>query len=150
VRILVVEDDADIATLVKHALERDADLQVDVAGNGELALQAVRRSAPDLMILDLSLPVVDGLEVCRRIRTSLTSASLPIIILTARTGDMNHVSALDLGADDYITKPFSLHELAARVRAVLRRTKGQPAAPVVESPSARVDTGWPTSMRRAG
>ena len=99
-RILVVEDDADIATLIKHALERDADMHVDIVGNGELALQAVRRSAPDLMILDLSLPVIDGLEVCRRIRASLTSASLPIIILTARTGDMNHVSPLTLAPDD--------------------------------------------------
>lgn len=125
-RILVAEDDADIATLVKHALERDGDMHVDIAANGELALQAVRSRTPALMILDLSLPIIDGLEVCRRVRARLTSAALPIIMLTARTGDADHVSGLDLGADDYMTKPFSLRELAARVRAVLRRTQTQP------------------------
>jgi len=125
VRILVAEDDADIATLVKHALERDGDLHVDIAANGELALQAVRKAVPALMILDLSLPIIDGLEVCRRVRSRLTSAALPIIMLTARSGDADHVSGLDLGADDYVTKPFSLRELAARVRAVLRRTQDQ-------------------------
>ena len=124
-RILVVEDDADIATLIKHALERSGDMHVDIVANGELALQAVRSRAPDLMILDLTLPVIDGLEVCRRVRARLASAALPIIMLTARTGETNHVSGLDLGADDYISKPFSLQELGARVRAVLRRTQSQ-------------------------
>ena len=86
----------------------------------------MREAPPDLLILDLNLPVVDGTEVCRLIRARPATAMLPIIMLTARTGETDRVSGLDLGADDYITKPFSLRELAARVRAVLRRRAGRP------------------------
>jgi DNA-binding response OmpR family regulator len=120
-RILVVEDEVDIAELIKHAFERTGDADVDVVTSGDAALKAISDSPPDLMILDLNLPTLDGTEVCRLVRARPASANLPIIMLTARTGESDRVSGLDLGADDYVTKPFSLRELAARVRAVLRR-----------------------------
>ena len=123
-RILVVEDETDIAQLIKHTLERAGDASVDVVASGDAALKAVGEAPPDLLILDLNLPVLDGTEVCRLLRARPATASLPIIMLTARTGETDRVSGLDLGADDYVTKPFSLRELAARVRAVLRRKPG--------------------------
>ena len=123
-RILVVEDEADIAQLIKHTLERAGDANVDVVGSGDAALKSVGEAPPDLVILDLNLPVVDGTEVCRLLRARPATAALPIIMLTARTAESDRVSGLDLGADDYVTKPFSLRELAARVRAVLRRKTG--------------------------
>ena len=123
-RVLVVEDEQDIAALIKHALERSGDAQVDVVGSGDTALRAVADQAPDLVILDLNLPVLSGTEVCRVMRGRPDTAHVPIIILTARTSETDRVSGLDLGADDYVTKPFSLRELAARVRAVLRRKRG--------------------------
>ena len=142
-RILVVEDEADIAGLIKHTLERKGDVQVEIAGDGDAALQAVTRSLPDLMILDLNLPAVSGTEVCRILRGRPASARLPIIMLTARTGESDRIAGLDLGADDYVTKPFSLRELIARVRAQFRRTEQQ-AAPgalpnLVDVGSAQVD-----------
>jgi two-component system, OmpR family, alkaline phosphatase synthesis response regulator PhoP len=123
-KVLVVEDEQDIAALIKHALERSGDAQVDVVGSGDTALRAVADQAPDLVILDLNLPVLSGTEVCRVMRGRPDMADVPIIILTARTSETDRVSGLDLGADDYVTKPFSLRELAARVRAVLRRKRG--------------------------
>jgi len=123
-RILVVEDESDIAQLIKHTLERAGDARVDVVSSGDAALKAVGEAQPDLIILDLNLPMIDGTEVCRLLRARPATASLPIIMLTARTGETDRVSGLDLGADDYVTKPFSLRELAARVRAVLRRRPG--------------------------
>jgi DNA-binding response OmpR family regulator len=123
-RILVVEDEADIAQLIKHTLERGGDARVDIVLSGDAALKAVADAPPDLIILDLNLPVLDGMEVCRLLRARPATAGLPIIMLTARTGESDRVSGLDLGADDYVTKPFSLRELAARVRAVLRRKPG--------------------------
>ena len=128
-RVLVVEDEQDIAALIKHALERSGDAQVEIAGSGDTALRAVADSAPDLVILDINLPVVSGAEVCRVIRARPESAHIAIIMLTARTSEADRVAGLDLGADDYVTKPFSLRELSARVRAVLRRRNGAPAAP---------------------
>jgi len=121
VRILVVEDETDIARLIKHTLERTGDAQVEIIESGDAALKLVQTAPPDLVILDLNLPGLDGTEVCRLIRARPATATLPIIMLTARTGETDRVSGLDLGADDYVTKPFSLRELAARVRAVLRR-----------------------------
>jgi len=104
-RILVVEDEADIAGLIKHALERRADTRVDIVLNGSAALAAVTAQPPDLMILDLNLPGLDGAEVCRLVRARPATASLPIIMLTARTSEDDRVAGLDLGADDYVTKP---------------------------------------------
>jgi len=123
-RILVVEDEADIAQLIRHTLERGGDASVDVVASGDAALKAVGDAPPDLVILDLNLPVIDGTEVCRLLRAKPATQGVPIIMLTARTGEADRVAGLDLGADDYVTKPFSLRELAARVRAVLRRKSG--------------------------
>jgi DNA-binding response OmpR family regulator len=140
-RVLVVEDEQDIAALIKHALERAGDAQVDIAGSGDTALRAVADTAPDLVILDINLPVVSGAEVCRVIRARPESATTPIIMLTARTSEADRVAGLDLGADDYVTKPFSLRELSARVRAVLRRRHGAvtPAAAVYQGRHLRAD-----------
>ena len=120
-RVLVVEDEQDIAGLIKHALERSGEGKVEIVSSGDAALRAVTDNPPDLVILDLNLPVLSGTEVCRILRGRPTTAHIPIIMLTARTAESDRVTGLDLGADDYVTKPFSLRELAARVRAVLRR-----------------------------
>ena len=125
-RVLVVEDEADIAGLIKHTLERSGDASVEIVGRGDEALRSIAGRPPDLVILDLNLPVVGGDEVCRILRGKDETRQLPIIMLTARTSESDRVAGLDLGADDYMTKPFSLRELGARVRAVLRRRKGSP------------------------
>jgi DNA-binding response OmpR family regulator len=120
-RVLVVEDEADIAGLIKHTLERSGDASVEIVARGDDALRSIAGRVPDLVILDLNLPVVGGDEVCRILRQRTETRQLPIIMLTARTSESDRVGGLDLGADDYMTKPFSLRELGARVRAVLRR-----------------------------
>jgi DNA-binding response OmpR family regulator len=120
-QVLVVDDEQDIAGLIKHSLEKGGDIEVDIVGSGDEALKAVNDRTPDLIVLDLNLPVLSGLEVCRILRARPSTARVPIIMLTARTSESDRVTGLDVGADDYITKPFSLRELAARVRAVLRR-----------------------------
>src|SRR4029450_13327538 len=128
-RVLVVEDEHDIAGRVKHALERAGDGQVEIVASGDAALRAITEQPPDVIILDLNLPVLSGTEVCRIVRSRPATASIPIIMLTARTTEADRVTGLMLAADDYVTKPFSLRELAARVRAVLRRkATGAPAA----------------------
>jgi len=125
-RVLVVEDEQDIAGLIKHALEREGAMEVETAGSGDSALKAVTDDVPDLIVLDLNLPVLSGVEVCRILRGRPETAKVPIIMLTARSTESDRITALDVGADDYITKPFSLRELAARVRAVLRRQTDGP------------------------
>jgi DNA-binding response OmpR family regulator len=127
-RILVVEDEPDVARLIKHALEQRGEARVDIAATGGAALERIGTGAPDLLLLDLTLPLIDGAEVCRLVRSRPATASLPIIMLTARASEADRIAGLDLGADDYITKPFSLRELAARVRAVLRRRRAAPSA----------------------
>jgi DNA-binding response OmpR family regulator len=116
-----VEDEHDIAALIKHTLERSGEIQASIVGSGDQALRSIAERPPDLIILDLNLPVVSGTEVCRILRARPETAHLPVIMLTARTAESDRVTGLDLGADDYVTKPFSLRELSARVRAVLRR-----------------------------
>jgi|SRR5579884_544120 len=116
-RILIVEDEVAIAEAIGYAL-RDAGYDVDVAADGTTALEAARARAYDLMVLDLLLPGTDGFEVCRTLRSE---SDLPIVMLTARDTDQERVRGLDLGADDYVTKPFSVAELVSRVRALLRR-----------------------------
>jgi two-component system, OmpR family, alkaline phosphatase synthesis response regulator PhoP len=131
--ILVVEDERDIADLVKYHLEK-AGFSARVVGDGKQALDLMARDYPDLLILDLMLPGLDGLEVCRRLRGNSATRSIPIIMLTARAEEVDRIVGLELGADDYIPKPFSPRELVARVKAVLRRTIAQP--PTAEAPLA--------------
>ena len=117
-KVLVVDDDVKIVELVKLYLNRDG-YHVVTAYDGTEALRLARETHPDLIVLDIMLPGINGLEVCRKLRSE---SAVPIILLTARTTEQDRIAGLDLGADDYITKPFSPKELAARVRAVLRRT----------------------------
>jgi two-component system alkaline phosphatase synthesis response regulator PhoP len=125
--ILVVDDEARIVKLVRDYLER-AGFDVLDALDGETALTLARREQPDLIILDLMLPGVDGLDVCRRLRRE---SGVPIIMLTARVEEADRIVGLELGADDYVTKPFSPRELVARVRATLRRASGEVGPPTV-------------------
>jgi DNA-binding response OmpR family regulator len=131
-RVLVVEDEQDIAGLIKLTLERSGDAAVEIVGRGDEALRSIAGRPPDLVILDLNLPAVPGDEICRLLRQKPETKQIPIIMLTARTSESDRVAGLDLGADDYVTKPFSLRELGARVRAVLRRRRdsngGEPKA----------------------
>ena len=113
-----------VAEVVERYLRRDG-YAVDVAHDGDAALSAFERTQPDLIVLDVMLPGVDGLEICRRVRSR---SSTPIIMLTARGEERDRLAGLEIGADDYVTKPFSPRELAARVRAVLRRANQQPSA----------------------
>lgn len=119
--VLVVEDEPDVAQLIKHALERTREFDPTIVGSGGAALQVSADNPPDLILLDLNLPVLDGGDVFRILRGRPDTAAIPVIILTARSGESDRVRGLEQGADDYITKPFSLRELIARVRAVLRR-----------------------------
>lgn len=138
-RILVVDDDKQIVRLVQSYLER-ASYQVLTAYDGETALHTIRRERPDLVVLDLMLPNRDGWEVTRTIRSDPSLAGLPIIMLTARVEDTDKIVGLELGADDYIAKPFNPHEVVARVRAVLRRVTGAPAAArVIQVGGLRMD-----------
>jgi len=123
-RILVVDDDAEIVRLIRAYLEQDG-FRALVAYDGATALHTLHREHPDLMILDLALPERDGLEVTRIIRGDPSLASTPIIMLTARVEDTDKIVGLEMGADDYVTKPFNPRELMARVRAVLRRVQGE-------------------------
>jgi DNA-binding response OmpR family regulator len=119
-RILIVEDDPDIAELVARYLDK-AGFTTERAATGRDALRSIAARLPDLVVLDLMLPQVDGLEVCRAVRGSEATAALPIIMLTARADESERIVGLELGADDYLAKPFSPNELVARVRALLRR-----------------------------
>lgn len=118
--ILVIEDDDDISELVKYNLEKEG-YRVSCAPSGEAGLGKIAASQPDLVILDLMLPAADGLTVCKDIRANPATKKLPVIMLTAKTEEVDMVTGLEVGADDYVTKPFSPRVLLARVRAVLRR-----------------------------
>src|SRR4029077_18083027 len=129
-RVLIVEDEQDIAGLIKHTLERSGSADAEIVGSGDAALKAVAARPPDPLLLDPHLPVLSGLEVCRVLRSRSDARHLPIIMLTAKTAESDRVAGLELGADDYVTKPFSLRELNARVRAVLRRSTTVAERPV--------------------
>ena len=120
--ILVIEDDDAISTLIQYNLEKEG-YDVAVAGDGEEGLMQSEERLPDLVVLDWMLPKVSGIEVCRRLRSRPESRNVPIIMLTARGEESDRVRGLDVGADDYLTKPFSVPELNARIRAVLRRMR---------------------------
>ncbi len=119
-RVLVVDDEEDILELVRYNLAKEG-LQVECAPTGEEALTAASLRHPDLIVLDLMLPGIDGLEVCRRLKKDSKTASIPVVMLTAKGEEVDIVMGLEMGADDYVTKPFSPRVLSARVRAALRR-----------------------------
>jgi DNA-binding response OmpR family regulator len=125
--ILVVDDEPRVARLARDYLEKNG-FRVMTAADGQSALAIARREKPDLVILDLMLPVLDGREVCRLLRRE---SDVPIIMLTALSEEIDQVTGLEIGADDYITKPFSVRALVARVRALLRRTRGEVRAPTI-------------------
>ncbi len=127
-KVLIVDDEPSIVELVRFTLEKEG-FRTEAATDGHQALEAVERSRPDLVLLDLMLPGIDGLDVCRQLRQK---ARIPIIMLTAKATEVDKVVGLELGADDYITKPFSPRELVARVRAVLRRSQARAEASAAE------------------
>ena len=136
--ILLIEDEQDIADLLVLFFEREG-FRLVHAATGEHGIEKVRDRDPRVVLLDVGLPGMDGLEVCRRIRAS---SDVPIIMLTARDSEVDKIVGLELGADDYVTKPFSPRELVARVKAVLRRSEEQPVAPrVLEVASFAIDAG---------
>jgi DNA-binding response OmpR family regulator len=140
--IVVVEDDPNIADLVDIYLRREG-FRVVQAGDGEAGLRAIDRERPRLAVLDIGLPGgVDGLEVCRRLRGRPAVAATPVLMLTARDAEIDRILGLELGADDYVTKPFSPRELVARVKAILRRSDGPPReqAEVLLAGQVEVDT----------
>lgn len=142
-RILVVDDDRDIVRLVRSYLEK-AGYQVVTAYDGETALKVLRREQPHLLILDLMLPDKDGWDVARLVRSDSIMAATPIIMLTARVEDNDKIVGLEIGADDYITKPFNPREVVARVRALLRRSQlqqGFSAPKIFEAGSLQLDVG---------
>jgi two-component system, OmpR family, phosphate regulon response regulator PhoB len=124
--VLVVEDEAALATMLRYNLEKQG-FRVEEAADGQEALTRIAETPPDLVLLDWMLPVMSGIEVCRQIRRRAGTRDLPVIMVTARTEDQDAVRGLNMGADDYITKPFSMEALLARMRALLRRTSPVPA-----------------------
>jgi two-component system, OmpR family, phosphate regulon response regulator PhoB len=120
--VLVVEDEESLATLLQYNLEKEG-YRVHVCADGEEALMTIDEKQPDIVVLDWMLPKVSGIEVCRRIRQRAVTRNLPIIMLTARSEESDRIRGLDTGADDYVVKPFSMTELCARLRAVLRRIR---------------------------
>jgi DNA-binding response OmpR family regulator len=137
--ILLVEDEITIAETLRYNLEREG-YTVIIANDGVVGLERARRDQPDLVILDIMLPRLDGFSVCRILRQE---SDMPILMLTARQDEVDRIAGLELGADDYVSKPFSLGELLARVRAILRRTDRQPMAgrEILDAGALRVDTG---------
>jgi phosphate regulon transcriptional regulator PhoB len=139
--VLVVDDERDIVELVRYHLEKEG-FRCLTAADGPGALRLCRETTPDLLVLDRMLPGLDGLEVTRQLRRDAATARVPIIMLTARADEVDRVVGLEVGADDYVVKPFSPRELVARVRALLRRSTGESAAtPVTRLGPVSVDEG---------
>jgi two-component system alkaline phosphatase synthesis response regulator PhoP len=137
--IIIVEDDEDIADSIRYNLEREG-FRVRIAVTGEEALNLILSGPPSLILLDLNLPGMNGFEICRRLRAESPTAKVPILVLTARADETDKVLGLNMGADDYITKPFSMRELVARVNAALRRSEGADAdRPVFDNGLLRID-----------
>ena len=134
IRVAVIEDDADLAFTIRVNLEREG-YSVTTFGNGHEGLVAVQQGGFDFLVLDLNLPDLDGFTICRELRRYAPTAKLPILMLTARTSEGDRIMGLELGADDYLLKPFSVRELLARVAAILRRARG------MESDAAVYDDG---------
>ncbi len=138
--VLIVDDEKDLVDLVRYHLEKDG-LKCLEARDGETALQLARERTPDLIVLDLMLPGVDGLEVCRKLRKDPKTASVAVIMLTAKAEEVDRIVGLEMGADDYMVKPFSPRELVARVKAVLRRGLPQDLPSVQQVGTLLVDEG---------
>jgi len=139
--ILVIDDEKDLLELVRYNLEKEQ-FDVILARDGESGVEIARKHRPDLIILDVMMPGMDGLEVCRRLRAEERTAKVPLIMLTARAAESDRVVGLEMGADDYVTKPFSPRELVARVRALLRRsTRQEEKAETVRAGSILIDVG---------
>jgi len=142
-RILIIEDDRDIVELVRYNLEQEG-FQVAAVSDGSSGLAQIRKSPPELVVLDLMLPKLSGLEICKAVRRDQSLNRLPILMLTARGDESDRVVGLELGADDYVTKPFSPRELVARIKALLRRTTdsggGEPEK-VIEAGHLVIDPG---------
>jgi DNA-binding response OmpR family regulator len=137
--IVIVEDDEDIADSIRYNLEREG-FRVRLSTTGEDALNLILDRPPNLILLDLNLPHMNGFELCRRLRAEPETSRVPILMLTARADEADKVLGLNMGADDYITKPFSMRELVARVNAVLRRAEGSDAEPTIfDDGSLRID-----------
>lgn len=138
--VLVVDDEKDLVELVKYHLEKEG-LKCLEARDGETALQVARERTPDLVVLDLMLPGMDGLEICRKLRKDPNTSSMAIIMLTAKAEEVDRIVGLEMGADDYMVKPFSPRELVARVKAVLRRGQGQDTPAIKRVGTLVVDEG---------
>ncbi len=137
IKILLIEDDANVRDLIRMQLA-DSDCLLDEAADGELGMERALSGEHDLLILDINLPKIDGLEICRRVR--LHNQLLPILMLTAKRDEIDRVLGLELGADDYLTKPFSIRELTARIRAILRRVKLHQDRSSTETAQSPLDT----------
>ncbi|HYZ40517.1 MAG TPA: phosphate regulon transcriptional regulator PhoB [Stellaceae bacterium] len=144
--VLIVEDEAPLVTLLRYNLEREG-FTVCEAADGEEALMQIAERKPDLVLLDWMLPLVSGIEVCRRLRRSPQTRALPVVILTARGEEADRVRGLDSGADDYVVKPFSTSELVARLRAVMRRAHPNTVQDVLRFADIELDTAAYRVMR---
>jgi DNA-binding response OmpR family regulator len=137
--ILVIDDEKDLTELVNYNLQKEG-FAVRCARDGELGLAMAESDPPDLVLVDLMMPGIDGLEVCRRLRSNSRTAGIPIIMLTAKSEESDRIVGLELGADDYVTKPFSPRELAARVKAVLRRiSRNTPPSAIIRRGELTID-----------
>jgi two-component system alkaline phosphatase synthesis response regulator PhoP len=139
-KILIVDDERNIVTALAYTLDKEG-FRVVTAADGARGLELARRELPDLVLLDWMLPEMDGLEVCRALKGDRATAHIPIVLLTVKSSETDKVLGLELGADDYVTKPFSPRELIARVRALLRRSQPAPSAEVFALGDLRVDWG---------
>jgi len=138
-KILVIEDEKNIAELIKYNLEQEG-YRVQTALRGDTGLDEARRGLPDLIILDLMLPGMNGLEICRILRQADKTASIPLIIVTAKGEEVDQIVGFELGADDYVVKPFSPRQLVARVKAVLRRVRDKPKDKIFRAGDLEMDT----------
>jgi DNA-binding response OmpR family regulator len=137
--IIIVEDDEDVADSIRYNLEKEG-FRVRLASTGESALNLILERPPNLILLDLNLPHMNGFELCRRLRAEASTSQVPILMLTARTEEADKVLGLNMGADDYVTKPFSMRELVARVNAALRRAEGtEVVRPLFDNGLLRID-----------
>lgn len=139
-KILIIDDEKDLVESIEYNLRKDG-FVVSKAYDGQSGLRAAREKLPDLIVLDLMLPEISGLDLCKILKKEEKTANIPIIMLTAKTSQVDKIVGLEIGADDYLTKPFDMRELIARIKAILRRTgaKEQARSPIFEFPDLEVD-----------